>query len=164
MLDDDIALLFPYALIDLAQDLRLSGRLVGLSVPGMDVPGSLLKRLEGAGKGKVAEEGIKIALNVKKPGPGEFELDRAVMTFDYEQTFHAPLVEAYEALLLEAMEGDHTLFTREDEVERGWEVLMPVLEHSPPVAFYEKGSWGPREADEMILPHHWHMSKLRDDD
>ena len=107
-------------------------------------------------------EGIKIAFNVKKPGPGEFDLDRAVMTFDYEQMFHGPLVEAYEALLLEAMEGDHTLFTREDEVERGWEVLMPLLEHPPPVAFYEKGSWGPLEADDMIRPHHWHISKLRD--
>jgi len=106
------------------------------------------------------DEGIKIAVNVKKPGPGEFELDRAVMTFEYEQTFHAPLVEAYEALLLEAMEGDHTLFTREDEVERGWEVLMPVLESPPPVSFYQPGSWGPAEADEMVLPHHWHISKL----
>jgi glucose-6-phosphate 1-dehydrogenase len=107
-------------------------------------------------------EGIKIALNVKKPGPGEFELDRAVMSFDYEQTFHQPLVEAYEALLLEAMEGDHTLFTREDEVERGWEVLMPVLDNPPPVTFYEKGSWGPVEADEMVQPHHWHMSRVRE--
>ena len=105
------------------------------------------------------EEGIKIAFNVKKPGPGDFELDRGVMTFDYEQTFHAPLVEAYELLLLEAMEGDHTLFTREDEVERAWEILTPLLSDPPPVKFYEKGSWGPPEADELILPHHWHVSK-----
>jgi glucose-6-phosphate 1-dehydrogenase len=106
------------------------------------------------------QEAIKIALNVKRPGPGEFELDRAVMTFDYEQTFHAPLVEAYELLLLEAMEGDHTLFTREDEVERAWEILMPLLSDPPPVCFYPKKSWGPPEADELILPHHWHVSKL----
>jgi glucose-6-phosphate 1-dehydrogenase len=105
------------------------------------------------------DEGITVALNVKKPGPGDFELDRAVMRFDYEQTFHAPLVEAYELLLLEAMEGDHTLFTREDEVERAWEVLMPLLNDPPKVTFYEKGSWGPPEADELILPHHWHISK-----
>ncbi len=106
------------------------------------------------------EEAITVALNVKKPGPGEFELDRAVMTFDYEQTFHAPLVEAYELLLLEAMEGDHTLFTREDEVERAWEILTPLLDDPPPVRSYERGSWGPPEADELILPHHWHVSKL----
>ena len=57
------------------------------------------------------------------------------MRFDYEQTFHAPLVEAYELLLLEAMEGDHTLFTREDEVERAWELLRAatgVLMESAP--------------------------------
>ena len=82
------------------------------------------------------------------------------MTFDYEQTFHAPLVEAYELLLLEAMEGDHTLFTREDEVERAWEILMPLLRDPPPVHFYPKKSWGPPEADELIRPHHWHVSKL----
>jgi glucose-6-phosphate 1-dehydrogenase len=105
------------------------------------------------------DEGITVALNVKKPGPGDFELDRAVMRFDYEQTFHAPLVEAYELLLLEAMEGDHTLFTREDEVERAWELLMPLLDAPPPVKLYEKGSWGPPEADELVLPHHWHISR-----
>ena len=82
------------------------------------------------------------------------------MSFDYEETFRAPLVEAYELLLLEAMEGDHTLFTREDEVERAWEILMPLLDDPPPVRFYDKGSWGPREADELIQPHHWHISKL----
>jgi glucose-6-phosphate 1-dehydrogenase len=105
------------------------------------------------------DEGITIAVNVKKPGPGDFELDRAVMRFEYEQTFKTPLVEAYELLLLEAMEGDHTLFTREDEVERAWELLTPLLNDPPKVEFYEKGSWGPREADELILPHHWHLTR-----
>jgi glucose-6-phosphate 1-dehydrogenase len=105
------------------------------------------------------DEGIKLAFNVKQPGPGDMTLDRATMSFTYEQRFHTPLVEAYETLLLEAMEGDHTLFTREDEVERAWEILMPVLDDPPPVAFYDKGSWGPVEADELIMPHHWHLSK-----
>jgi glucose-6-phosphate 1-dehydrogenase len=105
-------------------------------------------------------EAITVALNVKKPGPGDFRLGRAVMEFDYEETFRTPLVEAYELLLLEAMEGDHTLFTREDEVERTWEILMPLMNAPPPVRPYEKGSWGPHEADELILPHHWHISKL----
>jgi glucose-6-phosphate 1-dehydrogenase len=105
------------------------------------------------------DEGITVALNVKKPGPGDFELGRAVMRFDYEQTFHTPLVEAYELLLLEAMEGDHTLFTREDEVERAWEILMPLMSDPSKVKLYEKGSWGPREADELVMPHHWHVSR-----
>jgi glucose-6-phosphate 1-dehydrogenase len=105
------------------------------------------------------DEGIKVEFNVKKPGPG-LELHRATMNFSYEQTFHGQLIEAYETLLLEAMTGDHTLFTREDEVERAWEVLMPVLEDPPPVVFYEKGSWGPKEADDLIAPHRWHAAPV----
>jgi len=72
------------------------------------------------------------------------------------------LLEAYEYLLLEAMEGDHSLFTREDEVERGWELLMPVLENPPPVIEYQQGSWGPAEADDLLLPRHWHMTQPRE--
>ena len=103
-------------------------------------------------------EGITLAMNVKKPGPG-LAFDRATMDFAYDRRFEAPLAEAYELLLLEAMEGDHTLFTREDEVERAWEILQPVLDDPPPVVFYEKGSWGPKEADELIAPHVWHVSR-----
>jgi len=107
-------------------------------------------------------EGISIALNIKKPGLG-LELDRSQLDFDYQRAFHAPLLEAYEYLLLEAMEGDHSLFTREDEVERAWELLMPVLKDPPPVIPYESGSWGPVEADELILPRHWHLTTGADE-
>jgi glucose-6-phosphate 1-dehydrogenase len=102
-------------------------------------------------------EGMSLQLNIKKPGLA-MELDRAVLDFDYDETFSTPLIEAYEVLILDAMEGDHTLFTREDEVERAWELLTPVLEDPPPVVPYTPGSWGPPEADELILPGHWHVS------
>ncbi len=102
-------------------------------------------------------EGMTIALNAKKPGPG-LELGRVTMDFDYEREFKAQLVDSYQLLLLEAMEGDHTLFLRQDAVERAWELLMPVLEHPPPVIPYPKGSWGPEEADKLIAPRRWHMS------
>jgi glucose-6-phosphate 1-dehydrogenase len=107
-------------------------------------------------------EGISIALNIKKPGLG-FEIDRSQLDFEYDQTFHAPLLEAYEYLLLEAMEGDHSLFTREDEVERAWELLTPVLENPPPVIEYRPGSWGPAEADALLLPRHWHVTGPREE-
>ena len=74
-------------------------------------------------------EGISLHLNIKKPGLG-FALDRAELDFDYQSAYRTPLIEAYETLLLEAMAGDHTLFTRADEVERGWEVISPVIERS----------------------------------
>jgi glucose-6-phosphate 1-dehydrogenase len=102
-------------------------------------------------------EGMTIALNAKKPGPG-LELGRVTMDFDYEREFKTQLVDSYQLLLLEAMEGDHTLFLRQDAVERAWELLMPVLEHPPPVIPHPKGSWGPEEADKLIAPRRWHMS------
>jgi glucose-6-phosphate 1-dehydrogenase len=106
-------------------------------------------------------EGISLDLNIKKPGLG-MELERAALDFDYQDAFHTPLIEAYELLILEAMHGDHTLFTREDEVERAWEVLAPVLEDPSPVVMYQPGSWGPEEADDLIRPRRWHITASRD--
>jgi glucose-6-phosphate 1-dehydrogenase len=105
-------------------------------------------------------EGISLHLNIKRPGLG-LEFDRAELDFDYEEAYRTPLIEAYELLILEAMEGDHTLFTREDEVERAWELLAPVLEDPPPVLAYEPGSWGPQAAEELTLPHHWRLTQAR---
>jgi glucose-6-phosphate 1-dehydrogenase len=68
--------------------------------------------------------------------------------------------EAYERLILDAMRGDATLFTRNDEVERQWQIIDPILkawqDGMPPMATYEAGSPGPPEADELIgREHHW---------
>ena len=102
-------------------------------------------------------EGITLALNAKKPGPG-IELGRVTMDFDYEHEFASPLIDAYELLLLGAMEGDHTLFLRQDGVERAWELLEPVLDHPGPVLRYPRGGWGPVEADALMAPRKWHVS------
>ncbi len=107
-------------------------------------------------------EGITLAVNAKRPGPG-LQLGRVTMDFDYEREFHSELTEAYELLLLEAMQGDHTLFLRQDGVERAWEVLTPVLARPSPVVPYEPGSWGPPEADALIAPRRWHVSRERAD-
>jgi glucose-6-phosphate 1-dehydrogenase len=107
-------------------------------------------------------EGITIGFNVKQPGSG-MHLGRAAMDFDYDEAFaHTEISDAYELLLIEAMRGDHSLFIRQDGVERAWEILQPVLEHPTPVCFYERGSWGPQEAEELIRPHKWHVSGVRD--
>src|SRR5262249_61202258 len=63
--------------------------------------------------------------------------------------------EAYERLLLDAMLGDSTLFTRSDEVEASWSLITPIhqgWEHAPPPEFpnYEAGTWGPKEADKLL--------------
>jgi glucose-6-phosphate 1-dehydrogenase len=103
-------------------------------------------------------EGISIAFNAKQPGPG-MKLGRVTMEFDYAEDFaQAEIADAYELLILEAMEGDHSLFIRQDGVERAWEILQPVLENPPPITFYEAGTWGPPEAEALIAPRKWHIS------
>jgi glucose-6-phosphate 1-dehydrogenase len=56
----------------------------------------------------------------------------------------------YERLLGEAMEGDTSLFAREDSVLEEWRIVDPILGSEQPVHFYEPGSWGPAEAEELI--------------
>jgi glucose-6-phosphate 1-dehydrogenase len=63
----------------------------------------------------------------------------------------------YEVLLLAAMHGDATRFTRQDGVEDAWKVMQPLLDAPPPVHPYAKGSWGPGEADQLLAGHgRWH--------
>ena len=63
----------------------------------------------------------------------------------------------YEVLLLAAMRGDATRFTRQDGVEETWRIMQPLLEAPPPVHAYAKGTWGPREADRLLAGHgRWH--------
>jgi glucose-6-phosphate 1-dehydrogenase len=102
------------------------------------------------------DEGISLAFQAKKPGPG-YELQTVRMDFDYDRSFDHASAEAYERLLHDAMCGDHTLFTREDAVERSWEIVEPILDTQTPLFQYRPGSWGPREADELIAPHQWHL-------
>ncbi len=64
-------------------------------------------------------------------------------------------LEPYERLLGDAMEGDATLFAREDEVEEGWRIVEPLLGTPSPVHIYEPGSWGPPEADALAAGG-WH--------
>ena len=109
------------------------------------------------------DEGITLALNAKTPGPG-LELGRVEMEYDYAREFNREIADSYELLLLEALEGDHTLFLRQDGVDRAWEVLDPVLTHPPPVIVYEPGTMGPPEADQLIAPRKWHLSSEPKDD
>ena len=108
-------------------------------------------------------EGITIAVNAKRPGPG-MHLGRVTMDFDYDEGFaQNEILDAYELLLLEALEGDHTLFIRQDGVERAWEILQPVLEHPAALHLYDEGTWGPPEADALIHPRKWHVSGDHDE-
>ncbi len=61
-------------------------------------------------------------------------------------------MEAYELLLGDAMAGDPTHFAREDYVEEAWRIVDPVLQADTPVYEYEKGTWGPQEVNQTVLP------------
>jgi glucose-6-phosphate 1-dehydrogenase len=98
-------------------------------------------------------EGISLSFSAKRPGM-QFDLHPVLFNFDYGKAFDRALPEAYERLILEALRGDGTLFTRSDEVEAAWEFVMPILEswQQPPTDFpnYAAGTWGPAKADRLI--------------
>jgi len=94
---------------------------------------------------------------VKEPGPA-MHLGPAEMTFRYADSFRqAHELEGYERLILDAMLGDQSLFTRSDGIERLWEISAPLIENPPPVEPYSPGSWGPDSVRRLIAPHHWYL-------
>ena len=100
------------------------------------------------------EEGISLRFQVKRPGR-EMCLSLAEMRFSYSEAFKTPSPDAYETLLLDAMNGDATLFMRADQVESAWEIVDPVLErwgNEQPHDFpnYAAGTPGPVAADELL--------------
>jgi glucose-6-phosphate 1-dehydrogenase len=93
----------------------------------------------------------------KRPGPG-MRLDKLSMQFAMHDTGHiGDVLEAYERLILDAMRGDHTLFTTAEGIERLWAVSTTLLESAPPVRFYDPGSWGPNAIHQLIAPHAWRL-------
>jgi glucose-6-phosphate 1-dehydrogenase len=93
----------------------------------------------------------------KRPGPG-MRLDKLSMQFAMHDTgMISEVLEAYERLILDAMRGDHTLFTTAEGIERLWEVSMPLLEAPPPVRLYPPGDWGPKSIHQLVAPHAWRL-------
>ncbi|PZO48865.1 MAG: glucose-6-phosphate dehydrogenase [Phormidesmis priestleyi] len=100
-------------------------------------------------------EGIAMRFEVKTPG-ASLRTRSVEMDFRYDAAFGQPSTDAYSRLLIDAMLGDQTLFTRGDEVEQSWRVLTPLLEvwdaPAPPeiMPLYEAGTWGPVEAERLL--------------
>lgn len=93
----------------------------------------------------------------KRPGPG-MRLDKLSLQFAMHDTgLIGDVLEAYERLILDAMRGDHTLFTTAEGIERLWEVATPLLEAPPPVRLYSPGSWGPNAIHQLVAPHAWRL-------
>ncbi len=108
------------------------------------------------------DEGFSFDVMSKQPG-----LDLAIrpvrMNLSYESAFGGPSPDAYERLLLDVMEGDHTLFPSGTFVQKSWQFVQGILdgwsdgEHVP-LEEYPAGSWGPRAADDLIggVGRRWH--------
>jgi glucose-6-phosphate 1-dehydrogenase len=93
---------------------------------------------------------VVIAMGAGVKSPGEGWAGNHVELAAVRQST-ADEMDAYERLLTDAMEGEATLFTREDAVEAAWAVVQPVLGTETPLHFYEPGTWGPREADRLTV-------------
>jgi glucose-6-phosphate 1-dehydrogenase len=98
--------------------------------------------------------GVRLRLEARRPERAEPEQIHLDMEFGTEGIdVPAP----YEVLLHAAMQGNSTRFTRQDGVEEAWRVMQPLVEAPPPVHPYAKGSWGPAEADRLLVGHGgWH--------
>ena len=100
------------------------------------------------------DEGISFRMAAKMPG-ALLQIEPVKMDFHYGTSFGKPTPEAYERLLLDAMSGDATLFARRDEVEYAWHFIDGIRAawddgSAPRLDFYPAGTWGPREADELL--------------
>ncbi|MEA3212550.1 MAG: glucose-6-phosphate 1-dehydrogenase [Chthoniobacter sp.] len=101
------------------------------------------------------DEGISLRMQCKMPG-NAIRIEPVKMDFHYGTSFGKASPEAYERLLLDAMSGDATLFARRDEVEGAWRFIDAIedawhkTEPPPPLCTYPSGSWGPKEADELL--------------
>jgi len=117
------------------------------------------------------DEGIHITLQAKIP---DQQLARSIdVEMHYDDSFDVDeLPDAYERLLLDAINGDAALFIRSDEIESAWRIVDPVIygwetdDSAPPMQTYDKGSWGPQAADELLDQdeHIWRVSCLHEDD
>jgi len=103
-------------------------------------------------------EGIALSFGAKQPGQ-QMRAIRVDMDFSYHDAFGTDTPAAYETLLLDAMRGDATLFTRRDEVEAEWRIITPIEDAwaqlpPPPFPNYAAGSEGPEAANNLIKYDH----------
>jgi len=100
------------------------------------------------------DEGIMLRFGAKVPGLG-LDVRSVTMDFGYGSAFNVDSPDAYETLILDALQGDASLFTRADEVEEAWGIVDPIVESwaaapAPDFPNYDAGTWGPAASDELL--------------
>ena len=137
----------PKRVTEIAIHFRQAPHLLFRNLPSQQLePNVLVVRIQ-------PDEGITLRVGAKVPG--QITRIRWVnMDFRYGASFGVSSPEAYERLLLDCILGDSTLYARRDMTERGWEIVMPILEAwqsaKPNLPNYEAGTWGPEAADELL--------------
>jgi glucose-6-phosphate 1-dehydrogenase len=100
------------------------------------------------------DAGIEVSFAAKVPGQ-DLKVRTVRLDFSYAETFAEAAPDAYERVIHDALVGDATLFIRTDEVDQSWRIVQPLIEGfeqvAVPLAHYPAGSWGPREADALLL-------------
>jgi glucose-6-phosphate 1-dehydrogenase len=100
---------------------------------------------------------VSLSFYGKRPGPG-MKLDKMSMQFSTKEIAEVgDVLEAYERLILDAMRGDHTLFTTAEGIESLWERSVQLLEDPPPAKVYQPGTWGPNAIHQLIAPNAWRL-------
>lgn len=105
------------------------------------------------------DEGVLLKIGMKVPGAG-FRVQNMNMDFHYNELSNTYLPSAYSRLLLDSMQGDATLYSRSDAVEKAWEIVQPILnawKNNPdiPIYGYPSGTWGPDTVDDLIDGSSW---------
>jgi glucose-6-phosphate 1-dehydrogenase len=141
---------------------RLTRKLTQISIQFKEVPHSMFRPVLGehisANRlilGIYPEEEITLTFQTKYPG-AKMCLRSVTMDFLYNQDYSGPVLEAYEKVLIDCIQGDQTLFWRQDAVERSWSFLTPILEECETCGDrgarllpYAAGSWGPKAAEAL---------------
>lgn len=115
------------------------------------------------------DEGIHLRFEAKEPDHSS-RMKSVDMEFHYADAFgEGSIPDAYERLLLDALNGDQSLFTRADTIELAWRLIDSILDgwhgaNAPALAEYQIGSWGPEEAEEMLRTEgrHWSLGCFHD--
>jgi glucose-6-phosphate 1-dehydrogenase len=139
---------------------RLAKKVTEIAIQFRRPPVTLFRQAAGAPAANVLvlrvhpDEGFSLRIESKVPGQG-LTLEQVAMDFSYGGTLKELPFSAYETVLVDAMEGDMTLFKRGDQVEQAWRLMDPILEAwtRPPargLPIYEAGSWGPEAADALV--------------
>jgi glucose-6-phosphate 1-dehydrogenase len=143
---------------------RLAGRASEIVITFKRPPHNIFQ--DGPGSSEVMEpnrliirlqpnEGLKLSMTSKEPGPGGMRLFPASLNLSFNETFKTRLPEAYERLLMDVARGNQTLFMRSDEVEAAWAFIDPIVNEAKrrKPEKYAAGTWGPVSSFELMAEH-----------